>query len=125
MNYKIRNLILFSVILLSGCATNGGGGAGGILVDTKGKDSAQYALDNQECQRYAESQSVGNSAASGAAGGALFGLLIGAVVDRDNIGKYAAAGGVGGLAGGASRGVRNKDDIFRNCMRGRGYTVLN
>jgi len=124
MNYKIRNSILFAAILLTGCATNGGG-AGGILVDTKGKDSAQYESDNRECQQYAESQSVGDSAGGGAVAGAIFGLLMGAVIDRQHMGEYAAAGGVGGLAGGTSRGVQNKDAIYRNCMSGRGYTVLN
>ena len=124
MNYKIRNSILFAAILLTGCATNGGG-AGGILVDTKGKDSAQYESDNRECQQYAESQSVGNSAAAGAGAGALFGLLMGAVIDRQNMYQYARAGAVGGLAGGATGGIKNKDAIFRNCMNGRGYNVLN
>src|SRR3972149_1205279 len=124
MNYKIRNSILFAAILLTGCATNGGG-AGGILVDTKGKDSAQYESDNRDCQQYAESQSVASSAGGGAAAGALFGLLMGAVLDRDNMYQYARAGAVGGVAGGAVGGVKNKDAIFRNCMRGRGYTVLN
>jgi len=122
MNYKIRNSILFAAILLTGCATNGGG-AGGILVDTKGKDSAQYTADDYECQHYAESQSVASNAAAGA--GALFGLLMGAVIDRQNMYQYARAGAVGGVAGGASHGIKNKDEIFRNCMRGRGYTVLN
>ena len=124
MNYKIRNSILFSAILLTGCATNGGG-AGGILIDTKGKDSAQYESDNRDCQQYAESQSVGGSAAAGAGAGALLGLLVGAVIDRDNMYQYARAGAVGGVAGGASHGVKNKDEIYRNCMRGRDYTVLN
>jgi len=124
MNYKIRNSILFAAILLTGCATNGGG-AGGILVDTKGKDSAQYTADDYECQHYAESQSVASNAAAGAGAGALFGLLMGAVIDRQNMYQYARAGAVGGVAGGASHGIKNKDEIFRNCMRGRGYTVLN
>jgi len=124
MNYKIRNSILFSAILLTGCATNGGG-AGGILVDTKGKDSAQYESDNRECQQYAESQSVAGNAAAGAGAGALFGLLVGAVIDRDNMYQYARVGAVGGVAGGAAGGVKNKNEIYRNCMRGRNYTVLN
>jgi len=124
MNYKFRNSILFSAILLTGCATNGGG-AGGILVDTKGKDSVQYESDNSDCQKYAESQSVGNSAAAGAGAGAIFGLLIGAVLDRQNMYQYARAGAVGGLAGGTTGGIQNKNEIYRNCMRGRNYNTLN
>ena len=124
MNYKIRNSILFAAILLTGCATNGGG-AGGILVDSKGKDSAQYTADDYECQHYAESQSVASNAAAGAGAGALFGLLIGAVIDRDNMYQYARAGAVGGLAGGTAGGVQNKNEIYRNCMRGKNYNVLN
>ena len=120
----MRISILFLTLLISACATNGGG-AGGILVDSKGKDSAQYESDNRECQQYAESQSVASNAAAGAGAGALFGLLVGAVVDRQNMYQYARAGAVGGVAGGAVGGVKNKDAIFRNCMNGRGYNVLN
>jgi len=98
---------------------------GGILVDTKGKDSAQYESDNFGCQQYAESQSVASNAAAGAGAGALFGLLVGAVIDRDNMYQYARAGAVGGLAGGATGGVQNKNEIYRNCMTRRGYSVLN
>lgn|SRR3990167_11327383 len=123
MNCKIGIPILF-LTLLTGCATNGGG-AGGILVDTKGKDSAQYESDNRECQQYAESQSVAGNAAAGAAAGALFGLLMGAAVDHQYKGQYAGAGALGGLLGGATGGVKNKDEIYRNCMRGRDYNVLN
>src|SRR3990167_3981846 len=119
MNCKIGIPILF-LTLLTGCATNGGG-AGGILVDTKGKDSAQYESDNRECQQYAESQSVAGDAAAGA----LFGLLMGAAVDHQYKGQYAGAGALGGLLGGATGGVKNKDEIYRNCMRGRDYNVLN
>lgn len=124
MNSKIRNSILFSAILLTGCANNGGG-AGGIIVDTKNVDSVKYSQDDRECQNYAESQSVAASAGGGAAVGALFGLLVGAILDRQNMYEYGRAGAVGGLAGGTAKGVEGKDTIYRNCMRNRGYSVLN
>ena len=37
----------------------------------------------------------------------------------------AATGGVVGLGAGAYTGVEQKREIYRNCMKNRGYSVLN
>jgi outer membrane lipoprotein SlyB len=103
------------------------------MVDTKGVDSARYQQDNYECQQYANQVSpVGDAAvgavggaAAGAALGAITGALVGGVSAGSGAALGAATGGALGLGGGAVTGVQNQREVFRNCMRGRGYNVLN
>jgi len=91
--------ILLVALALAGCA---GRNAGGPIVDMKGVDPAQYRIDRMECQDYAEQVAVGGRAAGGAAAGAV----------------------VGG-ARGTGDAVRERQQVVRNCLRNRGYAVLN
>ena len=50
--------------------------------------------------------------------GAIFG-------NSGDVARGAGAGGVVGGARGAASGEREKDQVLRNCLRGRGYRVLN
>jgi hypothetical protein len=61
----------------------------------------------------------------GAAVGAAVGAATGAVSDRREVGE---AAGIGAIYGGTRSGLdadREKQKVFKNCMRGRGYRVLN
>jgi outer membrane lipoprotein SlyB len=103
------------------------------LVDTKGVDSTRYNQDNYECEQYANQVSpVGDAAvgalggaAAGAALGAITGALVGGVSAGTGAAVGAAGGGALGLGGGAVTGVQNQRDVYRRCMAGRGYNVLN
>jgi hypothetical protein len=103
------------------------------IVDTKGVDPNQYSIDDRECQNYAENANVAGDAAigavGGAAGGAALGAITGALVPGVSAGGGAAlgaaTGGLLGLGGGAMSGVEQKREIYRNCMKNRGYSVLN
>ena len=103
------------------------------MVDTKGVDPSQYSMDDRECQNYASNANVAGDAAvgalGGAAGGAALGAITGALVPGVSAGGGAAlgaaTGGVLGLGGGAYSGVEQKREIYRNCMKNRGYSVLN
>lgn len=103
------------------------------VVDTGGVDNAQYQQDLYECRQYAEQvspvQEAGEGALIGAAGGAALGAVVGALTGGVSAGEGAAWGaGVGGTAGvihGASGGVADQKQIIDNCLRGRGYNVLN
>jgi hypothetical protein len=103
------------------------------IVDTKGVDASQYSIDDRECQNYASNSNVAGDAAvgalGGAAGGAALGAITGALVPGVSAGGGAAlgaaTGGLLGLGGGAYSGVEQKREIYRNCMRNRGYSVLN
>ena len=68
---------------------------------------------------------VAKGVGKGAAAGAAVGAATGAVSSRRDIDE---AAGVGAIYGGARSGLdadREKQAVFKNCMRGRGYRVLN
>ena len=108
----------------------GGCAGGGPIVDMKGVDSARYQADLAECEQYAEEVSVagsaGGGAAVGAAAGAAVGAAVGAVTGSPGRGAAigAAGGGTSGLFGGGASGLSKQDRVVRNCLRGRGYRVL-
>jgi outer membrane lipoprotein SlyB len=117
-----------AVVVLAGCtATNTP------IVDTKGTDPAQRAQDDTECHQYADNANIAGDAAvgalGGAAGGAALGAITGALVPGVSAGGGAAlgaaSGGVLGLGAGAYSGVEQRNEIYRNCMKNRGYSVLN
>ena len=93
-------------------------------------DPTRYEIDNEECNALAAQRPVGQATADGAVGGLLVGALFGAIVGSayDDVGygaTYGAAlGTTTGAAQGASEGIQRHDNIVRECMRGRGYTVL-
>ena len=101
------------------------------VVDTKGHDTARYQQDLFECRQYAEQTSPAGNAAvgglAGAAGGAALGAIGGAIAGNAGTGAAigAATGGALGVGGGAYSGVSEQQRIIDNCLRGRGYNVLN
>ena len=103
------------------------------VVDTKGHDTARYQQDLYECRQYAEQVSpagkaaVGGlgGAAAGAALGAITGALVGGVSAGEGAAFGAATGGAVGVGTGAYSGVQEQERVIDNCMRGRGYNVLN
>jgi len=108
-------------LLMTGCASKP-------IVDMKGVNRAQYEQDLGECGQYADEVQVARKAAGGAAAGAAVGAAIGVIWDGHNgnsVGRDAATGAVLGGAGGAGGGVKERDDVVKNCLRGRGYKVLN
>jgi len=97
------------------------------LVDMRGVDPGKYESDLADCQRYAQLVTdPGVQAGVGAAVGALFGAAVAAAAGS-SYDRYASArvGAVLGAAGGAGQGAETQINVVRNCMRGRGYSVLN
>ena len=110
-----------------------------IVVDMEGLDVGQYNSDLQACQgtgtsvqsTTADRESVVGTAARGAAVGAAAGAISG------NSGSKGAKTGAGaGVVAAGVRNSRNRRDaskntkaeqeaVVKNCMRGRGYNVLN
>ena len=112
-------IVLAGVTFLGACS-----GASGPIVDTKGVDMARYERDKAECEAYATQVSTGQAVGKGAAGGAAVGAAIGAIASGD----VARGAGIGAVTGGAQSARiadREKADVVRNCLRGRGYRVLN
>ncbi len=117
-------LVVLVLVMAGGCA--GRAGRGGPIVDMRGVDPVQYRLDHNECLEYADQVAVGARAAGGAAAGAVVGGLVGAAVgNSDTAKRTAGAGAVVGGARGTGDAVRERQEVVRNCLRNRGYAVLN
>ncbi len=117
---RMAILTLFG-LLAAGCANKP-------IVDMKGVNRAQYDQDLTECRQYQDEVAVGQKAIGGAAAGAAVGAAIGVIWDGHdghNVGRDAGTGAVLGGAGGAAAGANEKDQVLKNCLRGRGYRVLN
>jgi outer membrane lipoprotein SlyB len=96
------------------------------IVDMQGVSTAQYNSDLVACREYADEVEAGRQVARGAIGGAVVGGAIGAVVgNSDTVQRTAGAGGVIGAARSTSDVMRERETVVRNCLRGRGYRVLN
>ena len=114
--------------------------ANNVVVDmSQVQDYTQYQTDLQQCEGLAvqnqpdapQREAVAGTAVRGAAVGAAAGAIGG------GSGSSAAKKGAGvGVIAAASRNSRNRraasanasaqtDQIVKNCMRGRGYNVLN
>ena len=108
--------LLILCLVLTGCA----GATYRPLIDKPGPN---YERDLAECQRYAEGEpGAGGSAVVGAIIGGLIGALIG-----HNTGYGDAFAGAGAAAGGFEAGGsadRNQASVIKNCLAGRGYSVL-
>jgi len=125
-----KNLItaLF-LITLSGCVANSSGSifeSSKPIIDTKGVNMSQYDIDLDECSVFSEDISTGKSIAKGAVTGAAVGAVIEAITDDVRSRRDAIE--VGAVSGGAKSGiraVREKEQILKRCLRGRGYKILN
>ena len=90
-------LITLAALLTTACASSKR-----VVVDKQGIDEAQYQQDLTDCRAVADEVSTGRDSAEGAAGGAVI-----------------------GAAGKAGDAEQEKSQVVKNCMRGRGYRVLN
>lgn len=95
-----------------------------------GYDYEKYQTDDRDCNVLANQRPVGDNVAQGAAGGLVLGTVLGSIVgnaggDTGYGAAYGAAlGTVSGAAQGGAEGVARHTRIVQECMRGRGYTVL-
>jgi hypothetical protein len=97
-----------------------------VIIDKQGVDMAQYEADRQECEAYAEEVPVGEEVAKGAARGGFLWAVYGAIFgDSRTVARTAGAGAVGGGAQGGVKAEAEQDRVIKNCLRNRGYKVLN
>lgn len=122
-------ITLSALLVLAGCSSHSGstyGDSGGIIIDRQGVDMSRYYADLNDCQSYASEVPVAQRTATSTAGGAVVGGVIGAVVgDSDTAKRGAGVGAVTGAIRGVSSGSREREQVVKNCLRGRGYRVLN
>ena len=110
-------LVLASVVL-AGCAAHPDP-----IVDMKGVDPERLARDWDECEAYTEQILISQGIAKGSGAGAAVGAVAGAIN-----GDAARGAANGALYGGTRSGLdadREQQDVFKRCLRGRGYRVLN
>lgn len=114
--HKLTFLIVASA--LAGCAAHPDP-----IVDTKGVDPERLAQDWQECEAYTEQIVVGDGVAKGGALDGVIGAATGAV--HGDAGRGAATGAIYGGTRSGLDADREKQKVFKRCLRGRGYRVLN
>jgi len=114
----MRRMLKVSVLFIAGCAANPNP-----IVDTRGVDMVAYQQDLADCQVYREQIDIGVGVAKGAAAGAAVGAATGAI--SGNTGRGAGYGAIAGSAASVRLNEREKQKVVKNCLRGRGYRVLN
>ena len=115
---EFRLTFLLAVSAIAACAAHPDP-----IVDMKGVDPERLAVDWAECEAYTEQIIVGEGVAKGSALGGVVGAAAGAI--HGDAGSGAATGA---LYGGTRSGLdadREKQKVFKRCLRGRGYRVLN
>lgn len=93
------------------------------IVDMKGVDPERLAQDWDECEAYTEQILISQGVAKGSGLGAAVGAAAGAIN-----GDVARGAANGALIGGTRSGLdadRDRQNVFKRCLRGRGYRVLN
>jgi hypothetical protein len=118
MRRRALAVIVLATLWLAGCAANPDP-----IVDTRGVDPNALARDWSECEAYTEQVVIAEGIARGSATGAAVGAIGGAI--NGNVGRAAANGA---LYGGTVSGLdadREQSRVFKRCLQGRGYRVLN
>jgi outer membrane lipoprotein SlyB len=119
MKLILTSILLITVSLVGGCAKRQS-----VVIDPQGVDMGQYQTDLAECKQISEQ--VESEVGEGAAGGAVVGGLVGAVVGgKRSVGRTAGVGAVLGGAKGAGATKEERELVIKNCLRNRGYKVLN
>lgn len=114
----LRRMQIVSAALVAACAAHPEA-----IIDTKGVDMVRYQQDVEECETFKDPIKTEVGAAKGAAAGAAVGGATGAVTG--NAAQGAGVGAIAGAARSAQLSEREKQQVVKNCLRGRGYKVLN
>lgn len=112
-------IVLVPTLLLAACAYNP-------VIDPKTSQHPEnFEADLTECRQIAE-QAPKGAALAGAGIGAALGAGVAVASGHSGAAGQVAGGGavIGGARGGAASN-REKRMIVRNCLKGRGYAVLN
>lgn len=116
---KISTIVILTAsVVLSGCAAHPDP-----IIDMRGVNESTMQLDWDECAGYSEQVIVAKGTAKGAAGGAVAGAATGAI--SGDVGQGAGYGAIWGATRSTIDADRDKQMVFKRCMRGRGYRVLN
>ena len=109
---------VFSAIAATGCAAHPDP-----IIDTKGVNSDALAQDWDECEVYTDEIIVAHGVAKGTTAGAAVGAVAGTI--NGDVSRGAANGALYGGTRSALDADRAKQRVFKRCLAGRGYRVLN
>jgi len=93
------------------------------IIDMKGVNPDFLAADWEDCESYTEQIVVAQGVAKGTAAGAGVGAVGGAI--NGDVGRAAANAALYGATKSGLDADREKQRVFKRCLRGRGYRVLN
>ena len=106
-------------IVMAGCAAHPDP-----IIDMQSvNDMERFDRDWDDCEGYTDEIAIEKGVAKGAALGTVVGAAAGAID-----GDAGEGAGYGAIYGGTRSGLdadREKQMVFKRCMRGRGYRVLN
>lgn len=105
-------------LMLAACA-----GTPRPIVDTQDTDPDQYRVDLAACEMYGDEVDIAGAVARSAVVGAAVGAAMGAVMG--DAGPAAGWGAIGGGSGAGLEDARVRQTVVKECLRGRGYRVLN
>jgi hypothetical protein len=111
-------ILAFLLTIVSGCAAHPDP-----IIDMKGVDEEAMARDWDECEAYTDEIIIGKGVAKSSVYGGAVGAVSGAI--NGDVGRGAANGALWGGAKGGLNADRDKQKVFKRCMSGRGYRVLN
>ena len=117
-------IILLASLLLAACSSQPRA-PGGVIIDERGVNPDDYAADLSECAEYAGQVRAGEKVAAHTAGGAVVGGAVGSAYNNSSGSDGAAAGAVVGAVKGIAAVSGERSQVVKNCLRHRGYTVLN
>jgi len=118
MNKLMSVVILPLAIAMAGCAAHPDP-----IVDMQGVNPDVLAADWKDCKGYSQEIGVARGVAKGAGVGAGVGAVGGAI--NGEVGRAAANGALIGATHSGLDAEREKQRVFKRCLRGRGYRVLN
>lgn len=116
MNIKLLTAIMTVAALTAACASKP-------IIDYHNVDMTQYEKDLADCEEVAEQVASGEITAKSTAFGAGVGAAYGAI--WGDVGRSTASGAVTGGSGGLLKQDDEKARVTKNCLRYRGYAVLN
>jgi len=111
-------MLTILVATLAGCAAHPDP-----IIDMKGVNPDALAQDWDECEAYTDEIIMAKGVARGSTAGAAVGAIAGSI--NGDVSRGAANGALYGGTRSALDADRDKQRVFKRCLSGRGYRVLN
>ncbi len=115
---SLPTVLTVLAVALAGCAAHPDP-----IIDMKGVNSDALAEDWEECEAYTDEIIIAKGVARGSTAGAAVGAIAGSI--GGDVGESAAYGALYGGTRSALDADRDKQRVFKRCLSGRGYRVLN